>query len=225
MRELKQVQWLRVAGGLSGIERRQGVCYQWKAKGQCSRGDCNFRHDSDESAKSTPKTTPSSEPPTQRGRSASRKKNLKSRSPSAKINRQLCKGFLKGICTKLPCDSWHPPECQFHKSESGCKFGNKCSFPHRNVEEQPNKKPKEGGDKNAVAILKDVRQLGCVFQDTEPPESSSILRKGTKILGPIRRVQFTRSAQRHADIRENKGPSLGKIQVKIPHQQSLRHEN
>ena len=28
----------------------------------------------------------------------------------------------------------------------------KCSFPHRKGEEQPNKKPKKGGDKNAVAI-------------------------------------------------------------------------
>ena len=58
---------------LCGIERRQG---QWKAKGQCSRGDkCSFRHDGDELAKSTPKTAPPSEPPTQRGRRASRKKN------------------------------------------------------------------------------------------------------------------------------------------------------
>ena len=56
------------------------------------------------------------------------------------------------------------------------------SFPHRKVEEEPNKKQKKGGDKNAVAVLKDVRQLGCVFQDTEPPESLSILRKGTQIL-------------------------------------------
>ena len=48
--------------GLSGIERRQGVCYQWKAKGQCSREyQCSFRHDSDERAKPTPKTTPSSD--------------------------------------------------------------------------------------------------------------------------------------------------------------------
>ena len=47
---------------LSGIERREGVCCHWKAKGQCSKGDkCSFRHDSDERAKSTPKTAPSSE--------------------------------------------------------------------------------------------------------------------------------------------------------------------
>ena len=32
--------------------------------------------------------------------------------PSGKSNRQPCKDFLKGICTKLPCDNWHPPESQ-----------------------------------------------------------------------------------------------------------------
>ena len=40
------------------------------------------------------------------------------------------------------------------------------------------------------------------------------------MLGPVRRVRFTRAALRQASIRENKGPSLGKIQIKIPHQRS-----
>ena len=35
----------------------------------------------------------------------------------------------------------------FLRSESGCKFGNECSFPHRKVEEQQNEKPKKDGDK------------------------------------------------------------------------------
>ena len=39
-----------------------------------------------------------------------------------------------------------------------------------------------------------------------------------KVLGPIRRVRFTQSTLRQARIRENKGPLLGKIQVKIFHQ-------
>ena len=57
-----------------------------KAKGQCSRGDvCRFRHDEDKRAKPTPKTAPPSEPPTLRGRSASRKKNLRSWTPSGKF--------------------------------------------------------------------------------------------------------------------------------------------
>ena len=95
--------------------------------------------------------------------------------------------------TKLPCDYGHPPECQFDKSETGLKFGDKCSVPHWKVEEQPNKKPKKGGDKCVVAVVKDVRQFGCVLQDTEPPESSSSLRKGTIVLGPIGRVRYTRA--------------------------------
>ena len=74
--------------------------------------------------------------------------------------------------------------------------------------------------KSAVAIVKSVRQLSCVSQDIEPPESAAISRKGTKVLGPIRRVRFTKAALRQANIPENKGPSLGKIQVKIPHQRS-----
>ena len=127
---------------------------------------------------------------------------------------------MKGTCTKSPCEYWHPPECQFYKTKSGCKFKPECSFPHWKVEEQPNKKPKKGDDKSAVAIVKSVRQFSCVSQDTEPPDSATISRKGTKVLGSIRRVRLTRAASRQANIRENKGPSLDKIQVRIPHQRS-----
>ena len=166
----------------------------------------------------TPKTAPPSEPPTPRGRSASRKRSLRGRSPSWKTNRQPRKNFLKGTCTELPCDCWHPLECQCYESESGCQFGAECSFPHWKVEDQPNKRPKKGGDKSAVAIVNDVRQLGCVLQDVEPPESAAISRKAPKVLGPIRRVRFTVAALRQANIRESKGPVLNKIQVKSSHQ-------
>ena len=96
------------------------------------------------------------------------------------ILRQLCKSFLKGICTRSPCEYWHPPECQFYKTDSGCKAGEKCLFPHHKVEEQPNKKPKqsyhshkgrESEEKSAVAIVKTVPQLGCVSQYSESLES------------------------------------------------------
>ena len=56
MRELTQVQGLRAAGDKVVLKREQGVCYQWKATGQRSRGDkCSFRHDGYERAKPTPK--------------------------------------------------------------------------------------------------------------------------------------------------------------------------
>ena len=35
---------------------------------------------------------------------------------------------------------WHPPECLFYKTKSGCRFGEKCSCAHRQVHEQPSKK-------------------------------------------------------------------------------------
>ena len=44
------------------------------------------------------------------------------------------------------------------------------------VEEQPNKKPKKDEGKSAVAIVKSVRPLSCVSQDTEPPDSTTISR-------------------------------------------------
>ena len=35
--------------GLSGVEGGKGICYQWKEKGQCSKGDqCSFGHEKDE---------------------------------------------------------------------------------------------------------------------------------------------------------------------------------
>ena len=106
------------------------------------------------------------------------------------------------------------------KRESGCKFENKCPF-MQEVEDQISKKPKKDGDESAVAMLKDPRQLGLrisghraagIFTDFTEEHKRS--------WGPIRRVRFTKAAQRHANIRENKGPPLGKVQIKNPHQRS-----
>ena len=55
------------------------------------------------------------------------------------------------------------------------------------------RKSRKTDDNNAVAFLKDRRRMGCVFQDAEPPKSSSILRKSTKVLRPVKRVRFTKS--------------------------------
>ena len=68
-------------------------------------------------------------------------------------------------------------------------------------------------------MLKSTRQLGCVFQDMEPPKSSSIFRKSSNILKPIRCVQFTKVVLRHADIRDQ-NPSLGMICPGDPHQRN-----
>ena len=108
------------------------------------------------------KPHPPSEPSMTRGRSASRKRSVRGRSQTGRILRQPCRYFLKGTCTRSPCEYWHPPECQFYKTDLGCKAGDKCLFPHFKVGEQPSKMPKNGfqhgksDDKGAVAFAKTV---------------------------------------------------------------------
>ena len=75
------------------------------------------------------------------------------------------------------------------------------------------KKRKKNGDKSAVAVLKDARQLGYVFQDVEPPKPSWIFSKSTKVFRPIKLVQFTKATLHHVNIREEIDPSLGKMFV------------
>ena len=52
------------------------------------------------------------------------------------------------------CEKRNPPECLFHKSESGRRFGEKCSYAHRQVDEQPYKRFQKIDDKSAVVMLK-----------------------------------------------------------------------
>ena len=85
---------------------------------------------------------------------------------------------MKGICTKLLCDN--SPESQNRVVHSAIS----ARFRTGRLRNNQIKPLQKGGDKNAVAILTDVRQLGCVFQDTEPLKSFTNLWKGPKILGP-----------------------------------------
>ena len=88
--------------GSSGVEGGKGVCYQWKEKGQCSKGDqCSFRHESNDRAqKPTPKAATLSEPSMTRGTSLSRERSVKGKSNPGMNLRQPCKYFLKGTCTQ-----------------------------------------------------------------------------------------------------------------------------
>ena len=66
-------------------KKSPGDCWQWKANGQCSRGDnCSVRHDMNKRAKST-QLNPSSRSSTrQNERNASRTRSPRGRSPSGK---------------------------------------------------------------------------------------------------------------------------------------------
>ena len=213
-------------------QRTQGDCCQWKTNGQCSKGDnCSFRHDINKRAKLTqPNPSPSSFMQ-QNERYASRTRSPRGKTPSGRMSRWPCKDYLRGTCTNSFCEKWHPPECLCYKTKSGCRFGEKCSYAHRQVDEQPGKRAKMNGDSSAVAMLKkdeqqpvvydssNTRQMGCIFQDMEPPKISSILLKSSDIRKPIRRAKFTKAVARHAYIRDQ-NPSLGLICPREPHQRS-----
>ena len=185
----------------------------------------------------------------QNERNTSRTRSPRGKSPSGGMSRWPCKDYLRGTCNNSFCEKWHPPKCLFYKTKSGCKFGEKCSYAHRQVDEQPSKRLQKNGDKSAVAMLKkhelydrtgkpvvcrdtrherhrpvvcnssNARQLGCVFQDMEPPKFSSFLRKSSDMRKPIRSVKFTKAVARHANVRDQ-NPSLGLICPGEPHQRS-----
>ena len=69
-------------------------------------------------------------------------------------------------CNNPSCSCWHPPVCLNYKSETGCKFGNKCDFRHVEADKKPSRKSKKGGAKGPVALLKESTQLCCVSQDS-----------------------------------------------------------
>ena len=142
------------------VQRTLGDCWQWESNGQCNKGDnCSFRHDVNKRGKITqPNPSPSSFMQ-QNERNASRTRSPRVRSPRLKnVSMAPCKDYLKGTCTNSFCEKWYPPECLFYKTKSGCRFGGKCSYAHRQVEEQPSKRSKKNDDK--VQWLCGRREIG-----------------------------------------------------------------
>ena len=137
------------------VQRILGDCWQWESNGQCIKGDnCSFRHDINKRGKVTQSNTSPNSFMQQNERKASRTRSPRGRSPSGRMSRWPCKDYLKGTCNNSFCERWHPPECLFYKTKSGCRFGEKCSYAHRQVDEQPTKRSKKNDDKSAVAMLK-----------------------------------------------------------------------
>ena len=116
-----------------GIKQRGlrilGDFWQWEANGQCSKGDnCSFRLDVSERAKMTqPNPSPNSFMQQSDRKNIENSKSQK-KCPSGGMSRWSCNDFLRGTCNNSFCEKWHPPECLFYKTKSGCRFGEKCSY-------------------------------------------------------------------------------------------------
>ena len=78
--------------------------------------------------------------------------------PAVECRDGLARITLRGTCNNSSCKRWHPPECLYYKTKSGCRFGVKCAFAHRQVDEQPTNRSKTNHDESAVAMLK--REIG-----------------------------------------------------------------
>ena len=122
--------------GQNSVDWILGDCWRWETNGQRSKGDnCIFRYDVNKRAKMTqPNPSPNSLMQ-QNERNASRTRSPRGKSPSGRMSRWSCKDYFKGTCTNPFCEKWHPPECLFNKTKSGCRFGEKCSYAHRQVDE------------------------------------------------------------------------------------------
>ena len=227
--ELKQEQCSRIERKQVALKEEKVSVNSGKKKGQRSKGDrCSFRHESSDRAQKPERHTSRAINDTRS--SVSKKRSIQGKRNHGAILRQLYRYYLKGTYTRSSCEYWHPPGCQFYKTETGCKAGDKCLFPHHAVDERPNKTKERllftrkkwkrrqecsGYCDNCATTGLPVARLGSILvsQSGKPPRRNPM----QKVLGSIRKV---RSTLRQASIREKKGPSLGKIQVQNPHQRS-----
>ena len=227
-------------------QRILGDCWQWETNGQCVKGDnCSFRHDMDKRGKSSPSNPSPNSFMQLNERNPSRTRSPRGKSPSGRMSRWPCKDYLKGTCNNSFCEKWHPPECLFYKTKrEKCSFAHRQvdAQPTKRSEKNDDKsavamlKKHELYDRTGKPVVRrdtrhehhgpvvcnssnNTRQLGCVFQDMEPPKFSSILRKSSDMQKPIRCAKFTEAVARHAKIRDQ-NPSLGMICPGEPHQRN-----
>ena len=120
------------------------------------------------------------------------------RRSQARMSRWPCKDYLRGTCNNSFCERWHPPECLFYKTKSGCRFGEKCSFAHRQVDAQPTKWSKSNNDKSAVAILKKKEN----WQERESVSDACHDRTGKPVRKSDKKLGQNSSRRQFSDARQ-----------------------
>ena len=85
----------------------------------------------------------------------------------------------------------------YYKTKSGCRFGEKCSFAHRQVDEQPTKRSKSNNVKSAVAMLKKEN-----WQEREFVSDACHDRTGQPVKRSDKRLGQNSSKRRFSDARQ-----------------------
>ena len=147
MEIMRSTPWSRIKG------QKKTAVYKEFLKGD----NCSFRHDINKRGKSSPSNPFPNSFMQQNDRKSSRTRSPRCRSPRGRTSRWPCRDYLRGTCNNSFCERWHRPDCVFYDTKSGCRFLEKCSFAHRQVDEQPTERSKKkNDDKSAVAILKKI---------------------------------------------------------------------
>ena len=128
------------------------------------------------------------------------------------FDRQPCKDHLEGICTKSLCYYWHLPECQFFLSRAVSSAKSARLHTGRLKVNQAKSR------KRVVTIVewlfsKMYDSWVAYFRTQSRRNLYRFYGRAQESLGPIRQVRFTKATQH---TQENKGPSLGKSQIKAP---------
>ena len=202
-------------GTTSCSQRTRLIDWKWKAVGQCwNRNNCSFWHDATKRA--NVRVRPLFLQNIQNRKMSKIQQKRKVQEAEADLRKSLVchvRTFWKVLARifLVKCGMRQSVRCtNLWKAENWWK---KWAFAHRRVEGQPSERSKRSGDNSAVDLVKETKDLGCVFQDVESSRSSSILRKSST---PIRCVSFTTAVLRNAKVRDWY-PSFNKILHGDPH--------
>ena len=158
--------------GLIGVEGRKGFGYQWKEKGQCSKGDqCSFRHETQDRAKKPQHiaATPS-EPTVSRGRSVCRGREAS----EAKVTMGPFFDNRADFIWRVPARDRLEnigilSSANFTKQKRVVRLETSVCFHITRLMNNQNKKAtkdlllskkRQSDDKNALALVKSVSQIG-----------------------------------------------------------------
>ena len=122
-------------------QRILGDCWQWETNGQCVKGDnCSLRHDTNKRGKSSPSNPSPNSFMRQNERKSSRTRSPRGKSPSGRMFRWPSKDYLKGTCIIHSVKNGILQNACSARPRVVVGFGEKCSFAHRQVDEQAEKK-------------------------------------------------------------------------------------
>ena len=118
-------------GNKACVERKVGQCFQWKAFGQCSKGDsCSFSHDLQASGSSGKgqrrKRRSSSLTSHSKAKQTDDEGQKSSQGSGSKHENSYDKSEIPcrfKFCKNPSCKFWHPPVCLNYRSEKGCVHG------------------------------------------------------------------------------------------------------